>query len=76
MEAGDAYPWTTKADLIHRAWGKSRALLTPDGHYRSDSNTHEVRAALADLAALRMHPDMQIFYEYLSPSGYINNHDL
>jgi hypothetical protein len=59
-----------RAELIVRAWHRSQALVS-DGHFTS-ADTPEVLKALKDLLALRTHPEMQVFFKFLSPSGYIN----
>lgn len=59
-----------RAELIVCAWHRPQVLL-PDGYYTS-AETPEVTQAVEGLLALRTHSEMQIFYKYLSPSGYIN----
>lgn len=60
-----------RAELIIRAWHRSQALV-PDGSFTTTTNP-EINAALDNLLTLRTHPEAQVFYEYLSPSGYINS---
>jgi hypothetical protein len=61
-----------RAELFIHAWHRSQVLL-PDGYFTAsaapDPNADK---AVDNLLALRTHPETQIFYKYLSPSGYIN----
>ncbi len=60
----------SRANLVVRAWEESQVIL-PDGFY-TGSDAPEVQTAVDNLFALRTHSEMQIFFKYLSPSGYIN----
>lgn len=60
----------SRIKLIGNAWTDAQPLL-PGGSYTSNRSP-ELDSALAKLLRLRLQPDMQIFFEYLSPSGYIN----
>lgn len=65
----DARP--NKAELLLRTWTASQPLLTPEGTYNKSEDPAVLRA-LNDLLYFRTHPEMQVFFRYLSPSGYIN----
>lgn len=60
-----------KAELLLRTWTASQPLLTPEGTYNK-SEDPEVLKVLNDLLYFRTHPETQVFFRYLSPSGYIN----
>lgn len=60
-----------RAQLLQWAWGRSQPIL-PDGYYTS-AETPEVKTAVDNLFALRTHPEMQVFFRHLSPSGYMND---
>lgn len=60
-----------RVELLLRAWTASQPLLTPEGTYNK-SEDPEVLKALNDLLYFRTHPETQVFFRYLSPSGYIN----
>jgi hypothetical protein len=62
-----------RAELIVRAWEKSQAIL-PNGYYTS-AEAPEIKSAVNNLFMLRTHSEMQIFFKYLSPSGYINTQE-
>lgn len=60
----------TRAGLMGDAWKKSQAIL-PEGYY-THADTPEIQTAVDNLLALRTSEDMQVFFRYLSPSGYID----
>jgi hypothetical protein len=62
-----------RVELIVRAWEESQVIL-PNGYY-TPAETPEVKSAVDNLFMLRTHPEMQTFFEYLSPSGYINTQE-
>jgi hypothetical protein len=61
----------SRTELLYAAWGQSRSLLDDSGQYKHELD-EEARAALVNLVALRTNPEMQLFFKYLSPSGYLN----
>lgn len=60
----------TRAELLTRAWRDANRRLPGDSF--PTEYTDEVAGATEQLLALRTHPEMQIFYTYASPSGYVN----
>lgn len=61
----------SKIVFIRKLWEHSQPLLTDSGTY-DDPNKPEVKKILRDLLIARTHPELQIFFRYFSPSGYIN----
>ena len=61
----------SRAELIIHAWYKSQAILTKTGTF-AYTDQENVKEAIKNLLYLRTHPEMQVFYKFLSPSGYIN----
>lgn len=60
-----------KIDLLYSAWARFQSLLTKQGGIRS-LMSEELKSDLEDFLFFRTHPETQIFYEYLSPSGFLN----
>jgi len=58
-----------RAALLQEVWHSVQGLLTPRGTYNTDDST---LGLMGDLLRVRLHPEMQVFFRYLSPSGYIN----
>jgi hypothetical protein len=64
-----------KVELWHRSWADfihQRQILTERGTYAHDFMPG-FKEGLGKLIALRIHPETQSFYKYLSPSGYVND---
>ena len=55
---------------MFHAWGQGRIFFDANGYRPDIENDPEVIAATHNLALLRTHPDMQVFFEYLSPYAY------
>ena len=70
------YPTTpanmpSRAYILQRYWSYfSRTLMAE--HYFREPDDDGVRDAIEELLRFRTHPEMQIFFKYLSPSGYLN----
>jgi hypothetical protein len=69
---GDLKRLVSRAELLAIAWKQISPVLLPEGYYTHENN-QEIRMADQKLIMLRSHPDMQIFFKYLSPSGYVND---
>ncbi len=61
----------TKIVLLYSAWSRFQSLLTKQGGIRS-LMSEKLKSDLKDFLFFRTHPETQIFYEYLSPSGFLN----
>lgn len=59
--------------FLHRLWGILSKNLFLEGGYYKTSIDSELLKFLEKLIIFRTHPDTQILYKYLSPSGYINS---
>ncbi|KKT40238.1 hypothetical protein A3K29_02505 [Candidatus Collierbacteria bacterium RIFOXYB2_FULL_46_14] len=58
----------------HLLWKKmSRSLIESDqsSQFKNPYDT-EVKKAIGDLLRVRLNPDVQVLFKYISPSGYIN----
>ncbi|OGJ21331.1 MAG: hypothetical protein A3A82_04015 [Candidatus Pacebacteria bacterium RIFCSPLOWO2_01_FULL_47_12] len=62
----------SKARFIVKLWGYCQSLLYENGAYRYIGESG-VREVLTNLLFCRTHPELQCFFRYLSPSGYIND---
>ncbi len=65
----------SRAIMIIRLWEHSQRLLTEYGTF-ADPKNPEVKKVLQDLLFARAHPELQIFFKYFSPSGYINQNSI
>jgi hypothetical protein len=67
----------TLASYWSMAWRRfSRTQLEENEYGNSvyrDPQNPETAAEIGKLIAIRTHPEMQIMFKYLSPSGYLNN---
>lgn len=60
---------TPLTEVLTASWKKfSRLLFEEPASYEDP----KIKQALSELLFVRTHPKMQIFYKYLSPSGYLN----
>lgn len=64
--------------FLHFLWKRLRnapgVFFTQDGYYKHEIN-QELIDGLEKLIRFRVHPDAQILFKYLSPSGYINENN-
>lgn len=62
----------SRAHFLSLAWKRmSYNLIDSSGHFKLYDDG-EIKEILAKLLRVRLHPEMQIFFKYFSPSGYIN----
>jgi len=61
----------TKIKALLRLWRKLSSVLFAGGGYKS-GKSDGFKEAVEELLFLRTHPEMQILYKYLSPSGHLN----
>jgi hypothetical protein len=61
----------SKAEFLGLAWRTIQPIITPSGGITHGTD-ERVTEADRKLILLRSHPDMQVFFKYASPNGYIN----
>lgn len=63
----------SRAEFIVKIWGLfSRDVFTKNSTYRH-MDEGEAKEVISYLLTVRTHPELQIFFKYLSPSGYVND---
>ena len=59
-------------DIWPMLWSQmSRALIMDNGTYKN-TDDETVQKSLEKLLKIRLHPETQVLFKYLSPSGYLN----
>lgn len=61
----------SRASFIIFFWHRCQTLMSPQGTYVG-MDDEKARKTVEELLVARTHPDLQVFFKYLSPSGYIN----
>lgn len=66
----------TRYEIFTFAWRYfSQRLIDTNGTYKFETN-EGVKEAVGKLLQFRTHPELQIFFKYFSPSGYINQNSV
>ncbi|OGG30534.1 hypothetical protein A3A63_02885 [Candidatus Gottesmanbacteria bacterium RIFCSPLOWO2_01_FULL_46_9] len=62
----------TRAGYVVEAWHHFQRFFNDWGFFK-DRDENGMKDLVQQFLTIRTHPEMQVFFTYLSPSGYINS---